>query len=146
MQRRISLTVWVFALLAAPAWPQTPDAAWTVKSVHGYRFAFAVETVLDSNVPGDPKHARLMDHRMVVSIRDEQTGRPLQITAVSLDVAEQGYKGVSVPMQIVGAGDTDLYEARVRLQRGLLHRILVHADPEARGRVLEAQFEYRHHH
>lgn len=145
MPRKIRLAVWLIALSAAPAWSQTPDAAWTAKTVNGYRFAFAVETVLDPNAAGDPRHARVMDHRVVVSIRDAQSGRPVRASAVSLDVAEQGYKGSSVPMQFASTG-AEIYEARVRMQRGLAHRVLVHATPEADGRTLEAQFEYRHHH
>lgn len=145
MPRRIWLVVWLIVLSAAPAWSQSPDAAWTTKTVHGYRFAFAVETALDPNAAGDPRHAREMDHRVVVSIRDARSGRPVQASAVSLDVAEQGYKGSSVPMQVASAG-AEIYEARVRMQRGLTHRVLVHATPEADGRTLEAQFEYRHHH
>lgn len=145
MPRKIWLAVWLIGLLASPAWSQTPDAAWTTKTVHGYRFAFTVETVLDPNAPGDPQHARVMDHRVVVSIRDAISERPLQPSSVSLDLAEQGYKGSQVPMQVASA-DAGIYEARVRMQRGLPHRILVHATPLAGGRTLEAQFEYRHHH
>lgn len=146
MRRRIRLAAWMFALLAAPAWPQALDVAWVTESVHGYRFAFAVESVLDSSVPGDPRHAAVMDHRIVVSIRGADSRRPVQAYAVSLDIAEQGYKGATLPMQTVKSAEVGIYEARVRMQKGLPHRILVHATPVAGGRTLEAQFQYRHHH
>jgi hypothetical protein len=143
--RRLGRAAWVLALLAAPAWPQAPDAAWTTRTVHGYRFAFAVETVLYPGGPGDPRHARIMEHRVVVSIRDADSRRPVQASAVSLDVAEQGYKGLALPMQ-ADRSEPGIYEVRVRMQRGVPHRVLVHATPQPGSRTLEAQFEYRHHH
>lgn len=146
MWRTLGRAAWVLALLAPPAWPQAPDAAWTTQTVQGYRFAFAVETVLYPGGSGDPRHARMMEHRIVVSIREADTRRPVQATAVSLDVAEQGYRGLAVPMQATGSGDAGVYEARIRMQRGVPHRLLVHATPQPGSRTLEAQFEYRHHH
>lgn len=114
--------------------------------MHGYRFGLAVETVLDPDAPGEPRHARAMEHRVLVAVREEASGRAAQMSAVSLDVAGDGYKGWSVPMRLVGTGEGRVYEARVWLQRGLPHRILVYATSNGGGRTLEAQFPYRHHH
>ena len=115
------IQVWVAgcaaALLAAAVSAEAPEAAWVMKTVHGYRFALAVETALDPDARGDPRHARAMNHRVIVAIREEASGRVAELLAVSLDVAEAGFQGESVPMRSVGAGEARVYQAGVRLRR-----------------------------
>lgn len=142
----VGLAAAAAALLAAAAWAQAADAAWVTKTAHGFRIAFTVESVLDPDAPGEPRHAGVIEHRVLVTVRDEASGRAAQMSAVSLDVAEDGYRGWSAPMRPVGAGEARVYEARVRLERGLPYRVLVQATPEWGGRTLEARFAYRHHH
>ena len=142
----VGLAAAAAVLLAAAAWAQAPEAEWVTKTVHGYRFALAVETVLDPGAPGEPRHARAMEHRVLVAVREEASGGAARLSAVSLDVAEEGYQGQSVPLRPLGTGAARLYEARVRLERGLPYRVVVQATPEWGGRTLEARFAYRHHH
>lgn len=135
------------AALAGITVAQTPVSSWVEKTVHGYRIALAVESV-PGTAPSkpDPKHASVLDHRLIVSFGDEKTGATADVSDASVDVAELGYKGVTVPLQRVESGKQVFYEARLRLSTKSPHRILVHATPTRGGRTLEAQFEYQHHH
>ena len=140
---------WLAALLlslplGAPLGQGAPS---TVKSVHGYRIALVVESVFAPAQPGvDPRHARALEHRLRVSVREEATGRAAPLAAVAADVAESGYSGTTIPLTPLGSGDEGLYEGRIRLRTETAHRILIHATPAGGGRTLEAQYEYRHHH
>ena len=50
-----------------------------MKSVHGYRIALVVESVFAPAQPGvDPRHARSLEHRLRVSVREDATGRAVQ--------------------------------------------------------------------
>ena len=149
--RHARIHVWLagcMAVLLAPAaWSQAPEAPWVAKTVQGVRFSLAVESILEPTPSGaDPKHARFLEHRLVVSIRDEATGRAARIASASADVAEHGYTGATVPLSPVGSGEETFYVGRVRLSTKSMHRILVRATPAGGERTLEAQFEYRHHH
>jgi len=140
---------WLAALLLSLPLgaPLGQGAPWVVKSVHGYRIALVVESVFAPAQPGvDPRHARALEHRLRVSVREEATGRRAPIATVTADVAESGYLGTTIPLTPVGSGDEGLYEGRIRLRTETAHRILIHATPAGGGRTREAQFEYRHHH
>jgi hypothetical protein len=140
---------WLVALLLAlPVGALLGQGApWVVKPVHGYRIALAVESVFESERPGaDPRHARSLEHRLLVSIREAATGRAAPIATVTADVAESGYAGTTIALAPVRAGEEGLFEGRVRLSTANAHRILIHATPAGGGRTLEARFEYRHHH
>lgn len=139
---------WMGALLVALASAAAPaqGAPWVVKRVHGVHFALVVESVFESAAPGiDPRHARVLEHRLRVVIQDEKTGRAVRIGAVTADVAESGYAGTTVALTPADPRERGLYEGRVRMRTALQHRILIHATPAGGGRALEAQFEYRHH-
>ena len=103
--------------LAGAAQAQAPEVAWVAQTVHGLRFALAVESVLDPDASGDPRHAPAMEHRIVFAIRDAASAHSVQVSAVSLDVAERGYQGSLVPMRPVGSGDAMVHEARGRWRR-----------------------------
>jgi hypothetical protein len=134
------------ALLAVAAGAQATGAPWTVKSVHGYRIALAVETIPDAQPSGtDSRHAQLREHRLLVSIQG-QNGRRVPPIAVWANVAEAGYAGTAMPLAPVGSGKDLVFEGRARLSTRTAHRILIYATPEAGSRTLEAHFEYRHHH
>lgn len=140
---------WLVALLLALPTGALPGqgAPWVVKPVHGYRIALAVESVLEPARPGeDPRHARVREHRLRVSIQEEKTGRAPTFATVSANVAESGFAGTTIILQPMGRGEPGLYEGRIRLRTDPPYRILVHATPAGGGRTLEAQFEYRHHH
>jgi len=140
---------WLAALLLSLPLgaPLGQGAPWVVKPVHGYRIALVVESVFAPAQPGvDPRHARALEHRLRVSVREEATGRAAPLVTVAADVAESGYSGTTIPLTPVGSGDEGLYEGRIRLSTETPHRILIHATPTGGGRTLEAQYEYRHHH
>lgn len=135
------------ALSAGTAAAQSAEEMLVIRAVHGFRIALAVQTDFASAPPGtDPKHAATLEHRLVVSVRNEATNRPAEICTAALDVAELGYEGTTVPLTPVGLGEDMTYQSRVRLETKSRYRILVHAAPAGGGRTLEAQFEYRHHH
>ena len=134
-------------LVLAPVFALAQGAPWVVKRVHGVRFALAVESVYEAGTPGaDPRHARLIEHRLRVAIRNEKSGRAVPMAGVTADIAESGYAGTTIALAPVEPRAQGLYEGRVRLRTEPTHRILIHATPAASGRTLEAQFEYRHHH
>lgn len=140
---------WLVALLLALAAGAllAQGAPWVVKPVHGYRIALAVESVFAPARPGaDPRHARSLEHRLMVSIREDAGGRAAPIAEVTADVAESGYSGTTITLLPSRSGEEGLFEGRVRLSTENAHRILIHATPAGGGRTLEAQFEYRHHH
>lgn len=140
---------WLLALLLSlPAGPLLAQGApWVEKHAHGYRIALAVESVLEPARPGeDPRHARIREHRLRVSIHEEKTGRAPTFAAVTADVAESGFAGTTIMLRPIGQGEPGLYEGRIRLRTEPPHRILIHATPSGGGRTLEAQFDYRHHH
>jgi hypothetical protein len=127
--------------------PFAQGAPWIVREVHGYRIALAVESVFESAQPGtDPRHARVLEHRLRVSIHEETTGRAAPIASVTADVAEAGYAGATIALWPANSRERGLFEGRMRLSTDPPHRILVHATPAGGGRTLEAQYEYRHHH
>lgn len=135
-------------LLSLPAFAALAQSApWTTKSAHGYRIALAVESVLESAPPGmDPRHAPSLEHRLLVSVRREATGRAAPVSSVAANVAESGYSGETIALSPVRSGEEGLFEGRVRLRTKAAYRILIHATPAGGGRTLEAQFDYRHHH
>jgi len=136
-----------FAACAGITFAQASDVPWVTKSVHGYRIALAVESVLAvTTSKADPRHASELDHRLIVSFTDEKTGAAMNPSSASVNVAELGYKGIEMPLQRVDSGNQVFHEARLRLSTRSPHRILVHATPVHGGRTLEAQFQYRHHH
>ena len=140
---------WLAALLLSLPFgaPLGQGAPWLVKPVHGYRIALVVESVFAPAQPGaDPRHARALEHRLRVSVREDATGRAAPLLTVAADVAESGYSGTTIPLAPVGSGDEGLYEGRIRLRTETPHRILILATPAGGGRTREAQFEYRHHH
>ena len=135
------------ALAAGTGAAQSAEEMLVIRAVHGFRIALAVHPDFGSAPPGaDPKHAERLEHLLVVSVRDEATNRPVEISAAALDVAELGYKGTTMPLTPIGSGEATTYQGRVRLKTKSGYRILVHAAPAGGGRTLEAQFEYRHHH
>jgi hypothetical protein len=135
----------LLALAAGTALAQ--GAPWVAKRVHGYRIALKVEAVFEAGRPGtDPRHARVLEHRLRVSIHDAKTGSATPIATVTADVAESGYAGTVIPLGPPGPGTPGLYEGRAWLRTDPPHRILVRASPAGGGRTLEVQFEYRHHH
>ena len=127
--------------------PLAQGAPWVVKPVHGYRIALVVESVFAPTAPGvDPRHARMLEHRLLVSVREQATGRPVPRADVTADVAESGYSGATIALSPVASSEAGLYEGRVRLRTETPHRILIHVIPAGGDRALEAQFDYRHHH
>jgi hypothetical protein len=133
------------ALTASLALAQ--GAPWVVKVVHGYRIALAVESVFESAQPGtDPRHARSLEHRLSVTVREESSGRAAPLASIGADVAESGYSGTTIALAPARSGEAGRFEGVVRLSTKGAHRILIHATPAGGGRTLEAQFEYRHHH
>lgn len=116
--------------------------------MHGYKIALAVETIPGPATPGtDSRHAPALEHRLLVSVREEASARATPIASVSANVAESGYGGETLPLSPVRSGGDILYEGRVLLETNTAYRILVSATPEHSGvRTLEAQFNYRHHH
>lgn len=124
------------------------SAAWEAKSVHGYKIALAVETIPEPAAPGsDTRHVPALEHRLLVSVREEASGKAAPIASVTANVAESGYAGEMVALSPARSGDEVLYEGRVRLEAKRAYRILVNATPAHGGvRTLEAQFDYRHHH
>ena len=88
----------VFAALAQ----NTP---WVAKSVHGYRIALVVESVLEPAVSGtDPRHAQALEHLLLVSVRQPANPRAAPIASVSADVAESGYSGETIALSPVRSG------------------------------------------
>ena len=135
-------------LLLLPAAAAPGSAPWEAKSVHGYKIALAVEGILESAAPGtEPRHAQTLEHRLVVSVREEASGKAVPIASVSANVAESGYSGETIPLSRLFSGGDVLYEARLRLEVRTTYRILLYATPaDGGGRTVEAQFDYRHHH
>lgn len=122
-------------------------ATWEVKSVHGYKIALAVQTLPEPGTPGmDSRHAPVFEHRLLVSVREEASGKAAPIVSVSANVAEFGYGGETLRLSPVRSGDEVLYEGRARLETKTAYRILLNATPARGVRTLEAQFDYRHHH
>ncbi len=133
--------------LLLPAAAALGTATWEVKSVHGYKIALAVEVIPEPAAPGtDSRHAPAFEHRLLVSVREEASGRAAPIVSVSANVAEVGYGGETLPLSPVRSGDGVLYEGRARLETKTGYRILLNATPPRGVRTLEAQFDYRHHH
>lgn len=146
---RVRRAMTAMALLGAlaPAVALAQGAPWVVKRVHGVRFALAVESILESATPGsDPRHARVLEHRLRVAIQDAKTGSAAHVAAVTADVAESGYAGTTIALAPAGPPAQGLYEGRLWLRTDAPHRILIQAAPAGGGPTLEAQFEYRHHH
>lgn len=134
------LSLPVFAALAQ-------DTPWVTQSVHGYRIALAVESVLEPAVSGtDPRHAQALEHLLLVSVRQPANARAASIASVSANVAQSGYSGEKIPLSPVRSGEEMLYRGRVQLDVKTRYRILIHVLPAGAGRALEAQFDYRHHH
>lgn len=144
--RQPGAAAWL-ALYAAASIAQAPDAPWIERSVPGYRVSLAVESVANAETPGANRtHASPAGHRLTVVIRSDATGRPVELARASVDVAEKGYGGASVPLRKDPAGGRGRYRALVPLATGTDYRILVHAVPADERRTLEAEFPYRHHH
>lgn len=134
-------------LALATGYSFAQGAPWVVKSVHGYRIALAVESVYEPAQPGkDPRHARILEHRLRVSIQEERTARAGAFATVTADVAESGYAGAMIALSPAASRERGLYEGRIRLRTEIPHRILIHATPAGSERALEAQFDYLHHH
>ena len=146
LSRQPGAAAWL-ALYAAASIAQAPDTMWIERSVPGYRVSLAVETVANAETPeAYPTHAFPAEHRVTVVIRSDATGRPVELVRASMDVAEKGYAGTNVPLQKSPASQRDLYQALVPLAPATDYRILVHVTPAGSDRLLEARFEYRHHH
>jgi len=140
---------WLVALLLSLPLgaPLGQGAPWVVKAVHGYRIALAVESVLAPAQSGeDPRHARVLQHRLLVSVREQATGRTVPLATVTADVAESGYSGTTIALRPLASSEEGLYEGRTRLRTETPHRILIHVIPVGVDRTLEAQFDYLHHH
>lgn len=140
LSRQLGAAAWL-ALHAAASIAQAPNTMWMERSVPGYRVSLAVETSEAYRT-----HASPAEHRLTVVIRSDATGRPVDLMRASIDVAEKGYAGASVPLRKNPAGKGDRYQALVPLATGTDYRILVHATPAGESRTLEAEFPYRHHH
>lgn len=85
-------------------------------------------------------------HHLVVVLRDRKTDAPIPGAHVRIDVAEKGFAGVSYTLNPETVGGVPAYAASVVMPGRTLYRILVHVMLPRVDRVLEAQFEYRHHH
>jgi len=144
--RQLGVAAWV-ALYAAASIAQAPGTMWIERPVPGYRVSLAVESVANAETSEAYRtHASPAEHRVWVSVRGAAGGRPIELTQASVDVAEKGYAGVSVPLRKAPAGASGLYEARISLATGTDYRILVRLTPAGTKLALEAHFEYRHHH
>jgi len=144
--QRLGAATWL-ALFAAASVAQAADAMWIARSVHGYRVSLAVESERNADALAlRGRHAKPAEHRVTVVFRNEATGRAVDLVQASVDTAEKGYSGASVPLEKDPAGARGLYEARIPLAAATDYRILVRATPAGGKRSLEAQFEYRHHH
>lgn len=100
--------------------------------------------------PGNDTRATPHDysspHRLTVVLRDVKTAAAIRDAHVQVDVAERGYAGAKYSLAADAVGDIPGYSAYVSMPGRVPYRILVHVTLPRVDRVLEAQFEYRHHH
>jgi len=144
--RQLGVAAWV-ALYAAASIAQAPGTMWIERPVPGYRVSLAVESIANAETSEAYRtHASPAEHRVWVVVRSAAGSRPIELAQASVDVAEKGYAGVSVPLRKAPAGASGLYEARISLATGTDYRILVRVTPARESRTLEAEFPYRHHH
>lgn len=142
------LTVALLLAFAGPSFSaRAPEGPWMSRSVHGYRVSVAVETGANA-LSSARVHAResRAAHIVAVRVMDLATVRAADLARASIDIAEQGYSGASVPLGKSADESGEFYRARVTLATGKTYRMLVHFLPAGGTRVLEAQFPYRHHH
>ena len=146
--RALTLAGALLCSVASVALAQVPEAMRITRKVHGYEITMAVTSsktnreIVEHRLP----HASSVTHRVLVSFRSEASGHPVDTAEASIDVAEQGFAGSRVPLEPLRPGKNGWYEAAVEMSVATPYRILVHARPEGGTRMLEAQFEYRHHH
>lgn len=130
---------------SAAAGAQVADPVRLHKTVGGYRIHLVVEAILDPAIR-NPRHSAGYEHRVTLTVRERKTGQRVQLAAATVDVAERGHPGPSYPLKSVTAPEGPAYETRVRMAVTGPYRLVVQATPQATGRVLKAQFDYRHHH
>jgi hypothetical protein len=85
-------------------------------------------------------------HQLTVVLRDIKTAAAIRGAHVQADVAERGYAGAKHVLSADTVDGIPSYSAYVSMPGRVPYRILVHVMLPRVERVLEVQFEHRHHH
>jgi len=85
-------------------------------------------------------------HQLAVVLRDVRTAAVIRDAHVQADVAERGYGGTRYALTADMVEGVPGYSSYVSMPGRVPYRILIHVTLPRVDRVLEAQFEYRHHH
>ncbi|MBI5751864.1 MAG: hypothetical protein HZA59_06930 [Hydrogenophilales bacterium] len=105
-----------------------------------------VLAVLHAEREPEPRIESQYEHHLVVWLFDKSTSKSLKGAQVKAEVAEAGYAGsgkLLKPMMVEGK---PAYSGFFAMPGRSEYRIMVQIKRPGKPRVIEAHFEYRHHH
>lgn len=114
--------------------------------VPGFLVSLSVQAQPPAGAKGRERHAGDLPHRLRLEISPEQPPDTVEVSGLSLYIAEEGYAGTTLAPLRSGLARKVQYEASAVLRPATNYRILVRFDPPDGSRTREALFIYRHHH
>ena len=123
------------------------DELWQKQQAGSFEVSLSVRqpTEVKQNT-GRKSSAAAEPHLFVVSILRPPGGNPIFDAEVTANVAEAGFAGLEKPMPLTAVGNEHLYTNYFAISPGKTYRVIVHIGGPKFARILEAQFQYRHHH
>lgn len=122
------------------------DAVHKHKVLEHATVTMTIASPNDDRRSGAAPHDYSSPHRLAVVLRDVKTAAAITGAQVQADVAERGYAGAKYVLATDTIEGIPGYSTEVPMPGRVPYRILIHIRLPRIDRMLEAQFDYRHHH